>query len=256
MNKNKIKRDFSFAAPQYEKHALLQKQVAWDLFSEARRLFEPEARILDGGCGSGFLADFSGREGLEWHIHQLDIAYGMCHVSYEKADATICGDAEFYPYKEDSFDGFFSSLMLQWVDSFPVALSEIKRVLKPEKCFIVSTFGGTTLHELKESFAAIDDVKHVNDFMTLDEIKQQVEDAGFSRTIIEEKPIIQKYEDVMHLLKSIKVIGAHYKGTPNEKYSAAKSLFHRLQEEYYSHYHSNDNMIEATWDVITIKGIK
>ena len=235
---------------------MLQKQVAWDLFSEARRLFEPGAKILDGGCGSGFLADFVKREGLDWSLHQLDIAYGMCRFSLSKASETICADAEYYPYKDNSFDGVFSSLMLQWVDSFSDALSEIKRILKPGKCFIVSTFGGTTLHELRESFAAIDNIKHVNYFMSLDDIKQQVADAGFSKTIIEEKPIIQKYENVLHLLKSIKVIGAHYKGGPDESYTATKQLFQKLQEEYYNHFHSNDNMIEATWDVVTIKGIK
>lgn len=256
MDKRKIQRDFTVAAPHYSQHALLQRQIAYQLYSEVRHFFPPHGTVMDAGCGSGFLYDFVKQDGVSWAIYPFDIAYGMCQHMQQKISSVVCADAELIPYKAGTFDAVFSSLMLQWVDSFQQAMQQIHYCLKPNGFFAVTTLIEGTLQELKESFEHIDQSQHIHQFPAIQKIKDALQDIGFTKYVIEESPIIQKYQHVMQLLKSIKMIGAHYKRGTEDNFTATKTLFHDLQQEYQAHFSDYNGMIEATWDVITIKGIK
>jgi malonyl-CoA O-methyltransferase len=99
---------------------------------------------------------------LKWRVTSLDLSLGMCAVAREKSGAVVNADAACMPFADDSFDGLFSSLMLQWAD-YPQALwNEMARVVKPQGRVVLATFVRGTLHELREAFSTLDGKAHVS----------------------------------------------------------------------------------------------
>jgi len=53
--------------------------------------------------------------------------------------ASICCDEEFLPFKEQSLDLVISNLSLHWVNDLPGAMAQIRRALKPDGLFVLTT---------------------------------------------------------------------------------------------------------------------
>src|SRR6202789_990146 len=61
---------------------------------------------------------------------------------------------EIVPGQDASVDLVTSTLALHAVNDLPGALVQIRRKLKPDGLFLGALFGGETLHELRDAFAA------------------------------------------------------------------------------------------------------
>src|SRR6185295_16090273 len=90
------------------------------------------AHILDAGCGTGALSSSL------WRVTGIDIAPGMCRLAHKKNNAVTNADVVSLPFADHSFDGVFSSLMLQWVSEPKRALAEMARVVKPGGRVVIS----------------------------------------------------------------------------------------------------------------------
>ncbi len=97
---------FSRACGSYEEWATPQRHSAQKL----RALERIEGRVLDLGCGTGFLS-----EGLE-KVVGVDIAMGMARVYKERFGVAVLGDAQALPFKDKSFDCVISNFALHWTD--------------------------------------------------------------------------------------------------------------------------------------------
>ena len=97
--------------------------------------FEPDDRVLDIGCGTGFatkgLLDHVDRVyGLDQSPHQLEKAY----AKFGKRDGPVTfhlGDAERLPFEDDTFDVVWSSGSIEYWPNPVDALRECRRVAKP-----------------------------------------------------------------------------------------------------------------------------
>jgi SAM-dependent methyltransferase len=95
-------------------------------FGDVTRHFAPDARLLDVGCGIGWLADhFADYTGLDGSPDAVDAATerGRNVQLHDVAEPLPCADA--------SFDGVVMKDLLEHVPD-PVALvREVRRVLRP-----------------------------------------------------------------------------------------------------------------------------
>ena len=102
----------------------------------------PGETILELGCGTGYALEYiASKVGPEGHASGIDIAEEMLAASSkritdaglsERVDLLQC-DAVDLPFEKNSFDGIFSSFVLELfkTERLPLVLGEIKRVLKP-----------------------------------------------------------------------------------------------------------------------------
>jgi arsenite methyltransferase len=104
---------------------------------------QPGWRILDIGCGPGFYVDELGEEvgphgsviGLDRSPQMLAVATGRCeghrNVAFREGEATCL------PVDDWSFDAALAVQVLEYVPNVGEALSEIRRVLKPDGRLVV-----------------------------------------------------------------------------------------------------------------------
>jgi ubiquinone/menaquinone biosynthesis C-methylase UbiE len=117
------------------------------------------ARVLELGGGNGLLWMANAqRIPKGWDITISDLSSGMLKDAERNlANAQLSGnvqfeviDAEQIPYLDHQFDIVIANHMLYHVENRRKALSEIKRVLKPDGTFYASTVGSRNMRELKE----------------------------------------------------------------------------------------------------------
>ena len=95
---------------------------------------EPDDRVLDVGCGTGF-----GTEGLLEHVetvHGLDQSIHQMQKAFEKFGKHdrvrfYRGDAERLPFAADTFDVVWSSGSIEYWPNPVAGLTELRRVAKP-----------------------------------------------------------------------------------------------------------------------------
>jgi demethylmenaquinone methyltransferase/2-methoxy-6-polyprenyl-1,4-benzoquinol methylase len=95
---------------------------------------EPDDRVLDVGCGTGFATEALIQEsdhvyGLDQSAHQLERAFAKFgkrgSVRFHR------GDAERLPFADDAFDVVWSSGSIEYWPNPVVALRDFRRVTKP-----------------------------------------------------------------------------------------------------------------------------
>jgi malonyl-CoA O-methyltransferase len=213
LNKQKIRQSFSKAAHSYDQMARLQKQVARDLLDWSG-LPQTGQTVLELGCGTGFLTEYLAAELLGGQLVALDIALPMLHKTRARPGLSrcsgICADAENLPFSEAVFDAIYSSLALQWCQSLTETFKGFSHSLKPGGKLVFSTFGPQSLQELKMAWAAVDDNRHVNSFMSVDSIRQALQSAGFKQVKSRQHLYEMAYPDVWALMRELKAIGAHH----------------------------------------------
>lgn len=104
---------------------------------------KPGDRILDVGCGKGFLLyDFT-KVVPDLEIHGIDIsAYALENAKEEIKDRLLLGNATNLPYPDDYFDLVFSITTLHNLHCYDLepALREIERVGKKNKYICVESY--------------------------------------------------------------------------------------------------------------------
>jgi SAM-dependent methyltransferase len=124
--------------------------------------FPPEPRIVELGCGAGDLW----RENINrippgWQVTLSDSSAGMLQQArqtlgeHDRFKFEVI-DAQTLPFENGSLDGMIANHMLYHVADLPKALSEIRRVLKPNGLFYAATIGMQHLKEIAELVSRFD----------------------------------------------------------------------------------------------------
>lgn len=148
-----LQRDRAAASASVGDYERLKDEVAWQVCDRMYDIARTFPRVLDLGCGRGYIGRHLQKE-VAHQLVQCDISAGM--LTHFPADARdrglrLQGDEEALPFADNTFDAVLSSLSLHWVNDLPRALREVHRVLKPDGVFIGAMLGGDTLFQLRGS---------------------------------------------------------------------------------------------------------
>lgn len=214
ITKGDVAASFSRAAQTYDSAAQLQREVGNKLLHRLNAKPPAAHTVLDLGCGTGFFSGALRERFPHARYIGLDLAQGM--VEFARGESLgasssdwVVADAEALPLATGSVDLIFSSLAVQWCNNVPLLFSEMSRVLRPGGRCIFTTLGPATLQELRESWATVDDFKHVNTFLSADALQAAVKHIEGVELNLDIERIEMRYKKVRELLVELKKLGAH-----------------------------------------------
>lgn len=248
-DRDAIKAAFGKAATQYDAHAGLQKIVRAECVALAQACWGSDAAILDAGCGTGALAREAAELGLGWDITGLDLSPGMCREAHHSLPRIVCAGAEALPFADASFDGVFSSLMLQWTGSPLAALREMARVTRPGGACVLATFTEGTLKELGDTLEGMGGPPRISPFMDAMQLSAFAAHAGFMLLSVEEETITEHYSDALSLMRSLKAIGAANKRADRRKGLMTRRQLQSIEQQYRRRF-ADKKGLPATWQVM------
>lgn len=213
MDKSAVARSFGKAAASYDQHAILQRLSSQQLLQYLPRSATSNITTMDLGCGSGALlptlAESSER------LIAVDLSFGMLAHAKQQYQFTIepnwlNADAEALPLQSASIDLCVSNLALQWCDDLAIPLIEVSRCLKPGGLMLFSTLVAGSLDELTLSWSKVNKHRHVNRFLTENEISMALHKSGLTVVTFEIEIHTMHYSSVKEVMQSLKGIGANH----------------------------------------------
>ena len=226
----KIGKSFGAASNSYDMAARLQRYSGKNLMPWLPN--RHDLTVLDLGCGTGFFTDL-----LASYFQQVigvDISTKMLTFAQKNRTKNISwieSDAHNLPLQNNSIDLVYSNLMIQWCDPLETVINEVLRVLKPGGLFLLSTLTDGTLFELKSSWKQIDVDKHVIDFKKVQELNNLLNSENSTLLEQKTKTITLPYENVLHLARELKALGANQVNKINKGLSG-KDKWQRMCKAY------------------------
>lgn len=200
-------------ASDYDRYAIVQRDVACSLAETIRSLnLPPSPRVLELGCGTGFLGAALIRHLPGAHWCMTDIADPMVERARKRfsdqGNITFrCLDAQ-APKIDGPFDLICSSLAFQWLPDLPHSVSSLCELLSPEGYLAFTTLARGTFSTWQMAHG---DIPSGTPFYPspedLTRLGLEVSTTNFEA----------EFDDALQFLHGIKAIGA---GTAREGYRA------------------------------------
>ncbi|KTT96541.1 hypothetical protein NS355_14155 [Sphingomonas yabuuchiae] len=194
------------AASAYDAHAMVQRRVADWLAERIVALAPPAPRVLEVGCGTGFLtaATLPRLASPDWLM--TDIAPAMLARGLAKhpdvRGRVMDGEYPDLP-GEAPFDLIVSSLAVQWFADLQGGLQRLAGLLAPGGQLLVTTL-------LEGTFAAWHEAHRAEGFAAGSPVYPPVEALGWP---VETRAFEQRHESAAAFMRALRAIGA---GTPRE----------------------------------------
>lgn len=252
LDKRRVRVSFDRAARDYDKAALLQREIGDRLLARLDLLKAVPLRVLDVGSGSGYCTHALTRRYPRATVIGIDLAPAMAGIArgrrrWFSRSPFIAGDAEALPIADASIDMVFTNLMLQWCNPDRV-FKECARVLRPGGVLMFTSFGPDTLRELRSAWRQVDDHVHVHDFVDMHDIGDALVRAGLADPVVDVERLTATYADVAGVLRDLKQIGAHNAATDRAAGLTGKARFARFRTAYEAM--RVDGRIPATYEVV------
>lgn len=224
----------------------LAREVARRVVERLQYIKLDVARVLDVGCGA--MADFDVLRqrypraqivGVDWSAAILRRALQARSVGARvKAlfaparDRLIAADAGGLPFAAESFDLVWSNMGLAWATDPAGWLREWQRVLKVGGLLMFTTCGPDTLRELRESFAAVDEVPHVHPFIDMHDLGDALVGARFADPVMDMEMLTLTYADVDALLRELHATGQRNAHRDRRRGLTGVGRWKRMREAY------------------------
>ena len=242
---SRVRNNFNNASSIYDENAFLQNEIATRLSEKLKVISINPESIIDLGSGTGFLSEKTAK--IFPHANLICLDFAQKSLTKNTQKFKVCDNAYQLPLKSNSIDFVISNLMMQWCPDLKTLFDECHRVLKPHGLILFTTFGPETLKELKRSWSVVDSHPHVNEFIDMHDIGDQMIQSGFQSPIMEMEKLTLTYERVLDLMRDLKGIGAQ--SVENRSKSlTGKTKFMKMIEMYESY--RENGKIPATYEVI------
>ena len=232
---------FNKAASSYDAAAILQKEVAKRLVERMDVMAMKPVSILDVGSGTGFVSQLLAERFPKAKITALDLALNMLKQAKTKRSFKqrwnrqfryVNADVEMLPFADASIELIISGLTMQWCQDLPKVFKEFKRVLAPGGLLLFSSFGPDTLKELRQSWAEVDDVPHVNAFADMHDVGDALLQSGFADPVMDMEMLTVTYKDVKTVMSDLKQIGAHNVMQGRSHHITGKNKLKKMMQAY------------------------
>jgi malonyl-CoA O-methyltransferase len=245
-----VRDHFNRAAPHYEAHALVQKEIGDQLFARLEKIKITPQHILDLGCGTGYYTRQLAALYPNAQVSGIDFAPDMirCAQDHATAESYLCEDATATSFADHSVDLIFANLLFPWCEPATL-LQECLRLLRPEGLLLFTALGPDTLYELRQSFKKIDTCKHVNDFLDMHHVGDLLLKQRFKDPVTDLDYLTVTYSDLISLLSSLKITGTQNANRNRPPGLMARESLEKLIEEYET-FRTEDHLLPATFEVI------
>jgi malonyl-CoA O-methyltransferase len=247
LNINKISRNFSNKAQEYESGATMQKNVAKKLLSYTlEKLNSEPLQILELGCGTGFLTEELIKHYPKAQIIAIDIAPNMLGVAKDKFASNknisfLQSDIRDIEKIDGKFDLIISGLSFQWLeDELPSIIRKIKTKLTSNGNIIFSTLLNKTFEELQTAFNKSKSEYPGPKLYQRDELLNLLSPKDWI-----EEFYYENYKTPMEFLKQIKSTGAVNPNTDFVSTSTMRMVIKRLGEQK-----NSNNKLKVTYHLL------
>ena len=142
-------------------HSFNTNKTDWSIWFFEKMDIPENGRILELGCGNGMLWQKNAHSVREnWDITLSDFSEGILesakqNISSDKFKFEII-DIQNIPYEDETFDVIIARHMLYHVPNIGKAICEVRRILKSDGKFYVSTNGIEHMQELENLVKSYD----------------------------------------------------------------------------------------------------
>lgn len=253
IDKRSVRASFERAAADYDRVAVLQREVGARLLERLALIRMAPQCILDLGTGTGHIAHallkrYSGARVVGMDIAEAMLAQARRRSGWWRRPRFVCGDIERLPFSGHSVDMILSNLTLQWCNGLDAAFAEFRRVLRPGGALLFTSFGPDTLRELRASWAAADNYSHVNGFLDMHDVGDALVRAGLIEPVLDVERFTLTYPDLQGLVRDLKTLGAHNVTAGRARGLTGRGRWRRVRDAYETH--RVDDLLPATYEVI------
>ncbi|MCX4190680.1 malonyl-ACP O-methyltransferase BioC [Methylophaga sp. OBS3] len=259
-DKQRVAASFGAAAKSYDDVAVLQRQTADELLERLDLIkIEPHV-VVDLGAGTGRNLPLLKQRYPQANLFAVDIApamlgqarrrmqQGIKRFWRDKSVQYLAGDAEALPLASNSVDLLYANLALQWCD-LDIVFAEIQRILKPGGLLMYTTLGPDTLQELRQSWAAVDDYPHINQFLDMHDVAEAMQQSGLQDAVLDVDRHQLGYQDAMQMMRDLKLLGARNQ-MPNRRKSLTGKQTLKNMLAASEQFRLPDGQLPATYEVI------
>ena len=205
----RLQRAFDAAAPTYDAAAPVQRAVAVRLAEKIAALpLPPRPRILEIGCGTGFLTQaLRARIGeADWLVTDLSprmLDACRARIGNEGAEFRVL-DGEAPALEPGGFDLVCSSLAVQWFEDLGPALQRLAALVAPGGWLAFSTLAEGTLRDWRQAHADLGLACAGPDYPSAATLAGMLGPRGR----IETETVVQAHAGARAFLDDLKAIGA------------------------------------------------
>ncbi len=256
--KQGIRRNFVRRAASYDCHAGVQRFMAWQLLAKAEGPVAQAARILEVGCGTGYLTAELRRLNPGAHLVAVDLDAALLDRARHRLGpdprvAWVIADGE--AISEKGFDLIISNSTFQWFTQPETTMSVYFQSLRPGGWLAFSTLGPGTFSELSTALRQAGKLLNVNKtpdipattFLGAEDWARLLARARYQSIQIVHKPLSIKFPTVLDFLRSLQATGA----TNPQPRPFTPRLLNALVT-YYVELFGQNGCIPVTYEVILV----
>lgn len=115
--------------------------------------------------------------------------------------------------RENQYDLIISNLSMHWINDLPGIFRHLNSILKPDRCFIGTIFGGDTLFELRASLQLAEVERYgglsarISPFVRSSDVEGLMQKAGFQMLTLDVQDIVVEYPNVVALMRDLQLMG-------------------------------------------------